>query len=203
MAETGHARNIEHFATMIGFVDGYGAAYNPSNAQAKLAAALTSIDAVTDAVAPWKVNVNARENEYAGIRPLVTRIVNSFAASGAEDNAIEDAKGYQRKINGARATALPKDDPETPEDESKGNSVSQRSYTQVADNFVNLIALLDADANYSPNEVDLQVATLVAKSTAMKAANEAVTTSRVPLSNARLSRNSVLYDDKTGLVELA
>ncbi len=38
MAETGHARNIEHFATMIGFVDGYGVAYNPSNAAIELAA---------------------------------------------------------------------------------------------------------------------------------------------------------------------
>lgn len=38
MAETGHARNIEHFGTMIGFVDGWGAAYNPSNAAIELAA---------------------------------------------------------------------------------------------------------------------------------------------------------------------
>ena len=25
--ETGHARNVEHFATMISFVDGYGGVY--------------------------------------------------------------------------------------------------------------------------------------------------------------------------------
>ncbi|CAN5607868.1 hypothetical protein BH24ACI3_BH24ACI3_16280 [soil metagenome] len=38
MAETGHANNIEHFGTLIAFVDGYGAAYNPSNAAIELAA---------------------------------------------------------------------------------------------------------------------------------------------------------------------
>lgn len=210
MAETGHARNVGHFGTMIGFVGGYGAAYNPSNAaialaalQAKLAAAQSAIDAVTSTVAPWKIKVNERETEYKGIRPLVTRVVNSFAASGAEDNAIEDAKGYKRKIDGARATALPEDDPETPEDESQGNSVSQRSYVQIAEHFDSLIELLSNDPLYAPNEVDLQIATLQAKSAAMKAANNAVTTAAVPLSNARIDRNTVLYDDETGLVELA
>ena len=210
MAETGHARNVEHFGTMIVFVDGWGAAYNPSNAaielaalQAKLAAALNAIDAVTTAVAPWKVNVNFRENKFAGISQLVTRVVNSFAASGAEDNAIEDAKGYQRKINGSRATALPEDDPETPEDESQGNSVSQRSYTQLVEHFDNLIELLDNDANYAPNETELQITQLQARSAELKDANEAVVATRVPVSNARLARNAVLYDDKEGLVELA
>jgi len=45
MAETGHAKNIANFSTLISFVQGYGAAYDPSNAaieltalQAKLAA---------------------------------------------------------------------------------------------------------------------------------------------------------------------
>lgn len=66
-----------------------------------------------------------------------------------------------------------------------------------------MIELLDNDAAYAPNEVDLQVATLQAKSTAMKAANTAVATATVPLSNARITRNGVLYNDKTGLVELA
>lgn len=52
MAETGHARNVERFAQMISFVQGYGAAYAPSNAaiavaalQAKLAAANAGITA--------------------------------------------------------------------------------------------------------------------------------------------------------------
>lgn len=38
MAETVHARNIEHFASLIGFVAGYDTAYNPGNAAIELAA---------------------------------------------------------------------------------------------------------------------------------------------------------------------
>ncbi len=215
MAETGHARNVGHFATLIAFVDGYGVTYNPSNPaielaalQAKLPAAQSSIDGVTTAIAPWKIKVNERETEYEGIRKLVTLVVNSFAASGAEDNAIEDAKGYQRKINGARATALPEDDPETPEDESQGNSVSQRSYVQIAEHFDNLIELLDNDAAYAPNEVDLQVATLQAKSAAMKTANEAVTDTEINrmdlagflLAFAELSKSAVNADENVYFV---
>jgi hypothetical protein len=61
MAETEHARNVEKFAQMISFVQGYGVDYAPSNAaiavaalQAKLAAANAGIDGVTSALAPWK-----------------------------------------------------------------------------------------------------------------------------------------------------
>lgn len=45
MAETGHAKNIEHFGTMISFVQGYGAAYDPSNPAIALSALVTKLAA--------------------------------------------------------------------------------------------------------------------------------------------------------------
>ena len=79
MAETGHARNVEHFQQMISFCTGYGTDYDPTNAMIELAApdtALTdarnSLDDVQAAVAPWRVKVADRENIYKGIRPLTT-----------------------------------------------------------------------------------------------------------------------------------
>ncbi len=210
MAETGHARNVEHFSQIISFCQGYGGDYKPSNSaitvanlQAKLASSQAGIDGVTTSMAPWKTKVNERETAYEGIRKLVTRVVNSYAASGAQKNSVDDAKSFKRKIDGARAKALPKDDPDTPEDESKGNSVSQRSYTQVAEHFDNLIELLSNDPLYAPNETPLQIAQLQAKSTAMKNANDAVTAAATPLSNARITRNAELYAADTGLCDLA
>ncbi len=209
MAETGHAKNIANFGTLISFVQGYGVAYAPSNAaialpqlEDKLSAAQDSIDGVSTALAPWKVKVNERESEYEGLRKLVTRIVNSFAASGAEKNAIDDAKAIKRKIDGARAKALPQDDPETPENEAQGNSVSQKSYTQTVEHFDALIELLDNNSGlYDPNENDLKLTTLTAKSTALKAANTAVMTSATPPSNARLSRDIELFNEINRLVD--
>ncbi len=55
MAETGHAKNVANFATMIGFCTGYGGDYNPTNAAIDFAA-LTA--ALTDAQASLEVMSN-------------------------------------------------------------------------------------------------------------------------------------------------
>jgi len=209
MPETGHAPNVANFATMISFVTGYGAPYNPSNPlldlaalQAKLTSAQASIDGVSTTLAGSKVAINNRQNAFDGIRRLVTRVVNAFEVSGAPANAVEDAKGFKRKIDGKRAEAL-EDDPNTPEDESLGISVSQQSYTQLVEHFDNLIELLEAHPVYDPNESDLKVVTLTNLSTTLKAANTSVINSATTLSNARLTRNEDLYAETDGLVEIA
>ena len=213
MAETGHARNIEHLNTMIAFVTGYGAAYAPSNAAitlaaltAKLTASNTALDGVTTAVAPYNAATNARENEFVGIRKLVIRVVNSFAASGAAKNTVEDAKSFKRKIDGARAK-VPKAKPAVPGAPTPVPpttiSVAQTSYTQIVEHLDNLIELCSGEPLYNPNETPLKVVQLTAKSTALKAANDGVATAFAPLSNARITRNDVLYAADTGLVDLA
>ena len=210
MAETGHARNVERFTQLVSFVTNYGADYAPSNTkitilnlQTKLTASLAGIDGVSTAHAGLKVAVNDRENTFADLRPLTTRVVNSFAASGAPENAVDDAKTLKRKIDGVRAKALPQDNPNTPEDESQGNSVSQRSYTQLTEHFDNLIELLDNSGIYAPNETELQIGALQAYSTSLKNANTNVINNTTPVSNKRITRDEALYADGTGLVDLA
>ena len=56
---------------------------------------------------------------------------------------------------------------------------------------------------FTPNEADLQVASMQAKSAAMKVANTNVTNSITTLSNNRISRDEVLYTDATSIFELA
>jgi hypothetical protein len=210
MAESGHARNVERFTQLLSFVTSYGAEYAPSNTtitipnlQAKLTASLAGIDGVSTAHAGLKLAVNDRENTFADLRPLTTRLVNAFAASGAPQNAVDDAKTLKRKIDGVRAKALPEDNPNTPEDESQGNSVSQRSYTQLTEHFDNLIELLDNSGIYAPNETELQIGALQAYSTSLKNANTNVINNTTPVSNKRITRDEALYADGTGLVDLA
>jgi ribonuclease HI len=59
MAETGHARNVEHFQQMISFCTGYGTDYDATNAMIEFAAlnaaltdAKTALDNVQSNVAP-------------------------------------------------------------------------------------------------------------------------------------------------------
>lgn len=211
MSETGNAKNIEHFAMMVSFCDGYGATvYKPTNAMIELAAlqtaladAQTSMDNVATKLAAWKNSVAGRENEYKGIRPLTTRILAAYEACGADKNKVDNIRTLHRRIHGARAKALPPDDPGTPEDESKGGSVSHQSYVQIAEAFSEMIQQLSADALYVPNETALQITTLQTKLAAMEAANAGVIAKNTDLSNARVDRNKKLYDKTTGICELA
>ena len=98
---------------------------------------------------------------------------------------------------------ISQDNPNTPDDESEGNSVSQQSYTQLTEHLDNLTALLDNSETYAPNETELQLATLQAYSTSLKSANNSVINSTTPLSNKRIARDEVLYADGTGLIDLA
>ena len=210
MAETGHAKNVANFETMISFVTAYGGDYKPANAainlanlNAALASAQAMIDGVTTGLIGWKVKVNDRETEFAGIGKFMTRLNASFASCGAPPNAVEDMKGFARKVAGARKGKIEIDDPNTPENEAAHNSVSQRSYTQVVEHFDAAIELCMNTPQFTPNEADLQVASMQAKSAAMKVANTNVTNSITTLSNNRISRDEVLYTNATSIFELA
>ena len=210
MAETGHARNVANLGTMIAFCIGYGVDYKPTNPlieipslQALLAQAQAALDDVQVKLAPWKNKVADRENIYLGIRPLTTQILAAFDACGAAANKVDNMRTFQRQVQGARAKALPPDDPSTPEDESKGNSVSHLSYVQVAEAFSQMIQIALAEPLYTPNEAHLQIGTLQTRLAAMEAANTGVVDTAVPLSNSRITRNDVLYTDVTGIADVA
>ncbi len=114
-----------------------------------------------------------------------------------------DLRTYHRQVHGARAKALPADDPGTPENAAAGNSVAHLSYVQTAEAFGQMLAILAAEPLYGPNEAHLTVATNTALHAAMEAANTSVTAEAVPLSNSRIARNVTLYDDETGILARA
>ena len=208
MAETGHAKNVENWQKMIAACTGFGAGYNPSNSTlgvGKMAALLTEVDGTMDGVqtniVPWKNNVADRENIYTGVRPRTTQILAAFKASGADDNKVDNLKTFHRQVHGARAKAKPVDDPGTPQDESKGNSVSHQSYVQVAEAFGQIVKLIGGEPLYTPNEVPLKVVTNTTLHNDMDTSNGDVITAAVPLSNKRIARNDRLYDDADSVFE--
>jgi len=77
------------------------------------------------------------------------------------------------------------------------------SYDSRLNNFDKFIKLLASVSLYAPNEDDLKVTTLTALYNDLKTKNSAVITATTPLSNARISRNDVLYKANTGLVDTA
>ena len=66
-----------------------------------------------------------------------------------------------------------------------------------------MIEIAEAEPMYHPNETHLQVATLQTRLAAMETSNSDVTDNAVPLSNSRIGRNDVLYDNDDNLCERA
>ena len=213
-SETGHAVNVANFNDLISFVSGYGTAYNPSNSVIALTALQTlatsaqnSLDGVNTALPAYNTSVAAREVAFAPLSKLVTRVMNLLKASGVSEQVYDQVLTVARKIKGTRASAkVVPDAPVEGEEVSvvtKQVSASQMSYDSRAENFNKFIQLLSAIPEYNPNEEELKVTTLTALDNDLKAKNDAVIASEVPLSNARIVRNDILYTEITGLCDIA
>jgi len=212
--ETGHARNVAHFDELVNFCLGYGTAYNPAKASIKILALQTLQTAAKNAITGINTNipaytnaVAARELAFVPLSKLTTRIINSLIASDTSDQVIDSAKTLARKLQGRRATPKTKTtlpaQGETVKEEDKTISASQMSYDNRLDNFDKLIKLLTTVTSYTPNEADLKVTALTTLFTDLKTKNTAVLTAEVPISNARITRNDVLYKANTGLTDVA
>lgn len=226
-SETGHAINVANFEEIISRCISYGVIYNPSKAtlqipsmQALRVTALGNLASVNSAIVVLVNAINARQIAFDPIKPLATRIVNALDATSASDELVNDAKTINRKIQGKRKGETKP--PTTPTDPvpsvpptgtdpapipppvptPEQISVSQQSYDSLLENFNKLILLVAAEPSYTPNEVDLQVATLTALAGTLATQNTAVIDANSALSNARIARNHTLYDDTTGLYDI-
>ena len=208
-SETGHAKNVANFQDLIEFVTGYGATYNPSKASLKLAQ-LTTLKASADAsladVITKNTNYNNKVNEritaFSGLKSLSTRLVNALQSTDASPETISNAKTFNRKMQGKKAssTQIPTD-PNAPAPTTI--SSSQQSYDQLIQHLAGLTSVLETETSYTPNETDLQVATLQNKIADLTAKNTAVATAYASVSNSRIARNETLYTSATSIVETA
>ena len=212
-SETGHAQMVANFDTLILFLIALGSVFNPSKAalkipalQALLANARNALSAVNAAISTYSGAVVAREVAFASLGKLATRIINALKATDAPDQLVQNARTYVRKLQGARAntsgsaSALLANSNAI---EPKQISVAQLSYNSRLDHFDKLIKLVAGIPLYAPNENDLKVETLSALYNNLLAKNTAVIAATVPLSNARIARNQILYNPQTGLVDIA
>ena len=209
-SETGHAKNVANFQSLIAFVTAYGATYNPSKNALKLpqlialkADADTKLADVVTKNTAYNNKVNERINAFSGLKSLSTRLVNALQTTDATDQIIKDAKGFNKKMQGQRAsaTATTPTDPNTPAPNTI--STSQQSYTQQIQHLAGLISVLESEPSYTPNETDLQIATLQAKQNDLTTKNNEVATSYANISNSRIARNTTLYSTEGSIFDVA
>ena len=212
--ETGHAKNVANFEKLVTNISGLGEAYNPSNVSLKLPAlntllgnAKSAIVACNTAEAAAKNAVKSRELVFEPLSKLTTRVSNALKVSGAPKALVESALSLIRKLQGRRATPkLTEQEKEAAAAEGKPAkeiSSSHMSFDSRLDNFDKLIKLLATIAEYAPNEPELTVAGLTQLYNQLNAKNLEAISAEVPLTNARTTRNNVLYTPQSGLTSIA
>jgi hypothetical protein len=198
--EAGDMKLLGNFRKEIDYVSA-DSTYNPSNpALAKTAledlyaAGLAAVQEVSNKMAPNKLAIDARQTAFEALGSLVKRSRNLLKASGASSKVLDDAETLVRKLTGTRKSPKVKDDPKTPQNEADANnSASQMSYDNRLGNFGGYVAILKNVPEYNPNETDLKLTGLNATLADLQAKNNAVSSTFVPLSQARGVRDNLLY----------
>lgn len=226
-SETGHMKNLMNLEDLIARFMALGGRYNPSRPELQLGSlqqlqqkAQQVFERLTTASTFYDTATNARADLFDRLGPLTTRIVNILLASGVSAKTLEDAKGFQRKIQGAR---LNKKDTESNTASNGTNAVetatngaengeiaaekkrsaSRQSYDLKIDHFAKLTSLAQNEPTYQPNEPKLQVGALQDFLQQLRSANTNKTYADAEMEVARRERSRVFYHPETGLVARA
>jgi hypothetical protein len=213
--ETGHTKNVSAFYAMLGYVQGWGTDYKPTNpllALAKITAqhplCETAEKEARDQEKVFNDLVDDRQIAFKTLKPYSTRIYNSFSSIGLPKETVNGALEINRKIQGRRATpkkdnTTPATEGETPKGGGKSISASQQSFDNNVKHLDDLRAWVELQAIYNPNETDLKIAAIKAYHTKIDTANKAVIAAQVPYDNKLNARDAALYGETTGMVDIA
>ena len=217
--ESGHAKNTANFDHLIALLLTYGTNYTPSstslaitNLQTVLTNAQTALTTVKNEYNGWKNATNGREIAFDPLKGLSTRLLNTLVAVGANEQTIKDYKTLNAKVQGSKLTKADAGIIEDPNVDTankttlpvkKTVSVSQQSFDNLIEHYDKIIKLLASVPAYNPTETALKVATLQTTLANLKTLNTAAYTSAAKVSNARIARNKILYENPDALIVLA
>lgn len=208
--ETGDMKLIGNFRKLIDFCAAE-AAYKPPNPlleidamNARHVAGLSAVEDIAAKMPTQKIAVNERAAAYENAITLYRRSRSLLKSTGAPPDFLADAETFMRKIVGKKKSPPVADNPQTPENEATAaHSASQQSYDAILGNINSYNQLVAAQPLYTPNETELQIASLTATADDLEAKNNLVSTTFVPLSNSRAARDELLYNDENCIVDVA
>lgn len=207
--ETGDMKILGNFRRLIDLVTP-SSPYTPTNLAltiANMEALLAATLAVNDIgvkIAPNKIAIDERQAAYLEVKSLVRGSRSMLKASGASQAIVDDADTFARKVLGLRKSPKAVDDPNTPENEAlQSHSASQQSYDAMLGNFRTYIEILKNEPQYAPNELKYQTAELEKVADELVVKNNAVSSTFVPLNNARSVREDKLYTGENNICDVA
>jgi hypothetical protein len=209
--ETGHAKTVANFETVVIILANLGTAYNPSQAlimlpalQHKLTEAKAILNAVDAAEAARSIAIDERQDEYEELDKYVVNIKRAAEVEVNDPAFTNDLATIVRRFQ-------PKDKPAAPPagvsaeagiPPPRTRSTSQRSYDSQIAHLADMIALLRTKSSYKPNDEEVKIASIETKLAALETKNNAAKTAVAACGTTKDARDAVLYDDDTGLIKL-
>jgi len=211
--ETGNEQNVVNFELLLTMATTFGSAYNPPKPSLTipglselLEKGKLEINAVNNAEVTWKNAIAARGGVLDDFDNLVTRSINGLRIAGVSAQTLTQAEAIVRDLRGKRASKILSDE-ELAAAKEKGAEVKQvvvhnSTIDSKIENLTKFVLFLEAISDYHPNEPDITVSSLRAKLEDIKTKDAGLSTAEALLGAARLSRDTVLYTDNTGLVDV-
>jgi len=210
--ESGDLKLLANFRKLIDLVSA-DTDYKPSNAALKPTALeaqhTAGMAAAHDVPAQFATNMTAisdREAVFADVNSFMSRVHGVAKSSGASAEQLADLNTFKRKLISKRK-AKTKPAARTgaaaePESE-KQRSSAQLSYDNQVGHVRGYLGVLGTISDYKPSEADLKVPGLNAFVDDLQAKNDAVSSTFVPLSQARGLRDQLLYQADNSVVNTA
>lgn len=221
-SEKGHAKNLANIKLLKDICFQVDIAYAPMNnlltipsLTLLISQSQTDFTSWKSAVAVYKDLSDKREVAFEPIDQLVTKVNASVQQLNLPQQTFNDVQAIVSKIHGASAKikadiAAKQIDPENPtpieepvEEPVDPISTSQQSYDSVQSNFETLIIRLQQIPAYLPNEVELQIPSLIITYGTLDTTNTAAGAATNALSKARNQRNLTFYAPQTGLYDIS
>lgn len=211
--QSGHEQNVVNLGVMIHRIKSFRPGYDPSrdeftveNLESLKGNGETVIDSWNLAENVFKKSVSARGQGFTDFDSMTTRSINALRISGASAQIVEQAEAIVRNLRGERASdklteaeiAEAKENGE----EIKNNTVHNSTIDSKVENLKKYIQFISIEEKYNPNEADLKIDTLNNKLLSLKTVNDSYSASDAALNAARMARNTVLYTNNTGLVDI-
>lgn len=214
--EATEAKLFQNLETLVNGVSTLGAAYQPPNPSAELAAMQENLTEAAarrgdlqqkDAVEEEKRN--EREDLFKPIATLCGDITRYCESAGWDANDVANLRAFTREMRGK--SAKPKTPADNPPNAGTPNapppnsvSSSQTSYASRAEHFSNFLETVRAnEGKYQPKETQFKLVTLDAKLAAMRDSNSAVNTAETGTNQARAALDETLYTGDGNLVDAA
>ena len=211
--ESGDLKLLANFRKLIDLISA-DTDYKPSNATLKSPGLetqhATAVAAAHDVPAKFAINMTAisdREAAFADLNSLMSRVHGLAKASGASAQQIDDLSTFKRKLiskRKAKTKVITAAAGEAPAAETeKQRSSAQLSYDNQVGHVRGYLGVLGTMSAYKPNEADLKLPALNDFVDDLQAKNDAVSSTFVPLSQARGLRDQLLYQADNSVVNTA